>query len=149
MKRFKNILLFILISSAFLCRADNIDSKILTVTTGATSTDRVATTNTTIRGWIDTIDFDVVTANATGTLEFIVSPELSTISDSTLISTNDLATDISYRPRFDATDTSGNALTTDPPLPYALCGDSVIFAVTNASDSNLVFKAVIKYRRED
>ena len=128
--------------------ANEVRRQIMTVTTGTNATAYVAVTNTTIKGWIDEIKIDQVTAGTTGTVTLVMVPELSTLANVTLVTSTNCNGDLTYRPRVDATDTSGTALTTDPPVRYAACGDTFVFSVTNGSATNISFKAVIKYEAD-
>lgn len=125
--------------------AGELQREIISVTSWTNAATAVTTTNTNIRGWIDTIDFDVITAGTTGTLTVAVSPESSTLVSVTLATETACAADKSYRPRFDGTDTAGSALTSDDPWPYAVCGDAVTFTVSDCSATGITFEAVIKY----
>lgn len=121
-----------------------LDQEVLTVTsTNATET---FTASKEIRGKIDTIIIDVVSAGTTGAISVTASPWYSTISDVTLVTSADHATDTTYRPRFDGTDTAGAALTGDPPGKYASLGD-VILTVTNSSSVGAQYRAVIIYEK--
>ncbi|MBU4246980.1 MAG: hypothetical protein KKD14_01280 [Verrucomicrobia bacterium] len=124
------------------------DRQILTVTTGTNATATVTDTNTTARGYIDQIDIDVVTAATTGTVSVAVIPELSTMANVVLVTETNANSDLTYRPRFDDTDTSGTALTSDPPGRLLICGDTIMLTVSNASATGIVFKAVLKYEKE-
>lgn len=127
-----------------------IDREILMVTTSGTATGMVTATNTTIRGWIDTIQFDVVTSGATGTLSLVAVSELSTVADVTLATKTDCAADLTIIPRFDATTTGGTAYTNNPAYPgqrFMAVGETLKFSVVDASATNKVFKCIIKYEK--
>jgi len=120
--------------------------EIISVTSGTNAAATVTTTNANIRGWIDTIDLDVVTAGTTGTLTVARSPELSTMASVTLATKTACAADLSFRPRFDGTDTAGSALTNDDPWPYAIVGETVTLTLVDCNATNITFKAVVKYQ---
>jgi len=119
---------------------------VLTATSG-TNVALQVTDSADIRGWIDSIDFDVITAGTTGDVTVAASPYLSTGASFTLASSNNLAADASFRPRFDGTDSGGAALTSDPPWRYMQVG-TVVLSVTNFSATGTTFKAVIRYDRD-
>lgn len=146
MKKALTALFALLILSALNAGAE-IDREIMTLTTHTpTSTWYCAATNSNIRGYIDEIVLDVVTAGTTGQLAIVLKPELSTLANVTLIAATNANSDLTYRPRVYPTDTAGTALSTDA-ARYIACGDSLIFSVTNASATNIQFKAVIKYQK--
>ncbi len=59
------------------------------------------------------------------------------------IATNSVVASRLYRPRVDATDISGTALSSDPPVRYCLMGDSISYAVTG-SPTNVTWTLTIK-----
>ena len=120
------------------------DEVVLSVTTGSTSN---GTDSATVRGWIEEVSLDVVTAGTTGNVSVVAVPGVSTLANVTLASDTNLTADKVFRPRFDGTDTSGNALTTDPPGRYMHLG-SVRLNVTNASATGVVFKAAVKLEKK-
>lgn len=139
----------ILAACAF-AMAGMVDREILTVTaTGTNAATTVTDTSTKVRGYIEQIDIVQVTAATTGTLAVAIVPELSSyMSDVTLVASTNANGDLTYRPRVDTTDTSGTALTSDPPTRYLLCGDSIKFTGSSFTTTNISFKAVIKWQKE-
>ena len=118
----------------------------LTVTTGTNAT-AVVTESITNKGWIETIDLEVIPAGSTATHPVVANTTPSTLANVTLATKTDCAADLAFRPRFDGTDTAGSALTSDPPTRYMQSG-LVVLSVTNASATNLSFKAVVKYETQ-
>lgn len=124
------------------------DRQILTCTSGAVATSEVATVTTTLRGYIDSIQLDVVTAGSTATVWVVAQPELSTVDPIDLLRITDCDTDTLVRPRFDPTDTAGVALTNDPPYPgyqYPLVGEVITFGISNCNATNRTFRAILKF----
>ena len=133
-----------------LAYGDGLRSEVLQVTpTAATGT--IAFTNTSIRGWVEEILIDSPASGCTSKVHVFVIPELSTMSNVDLVTNRVVSADFTARPRVDATDTGGTALTSDPPVQYCIVGESVVLSVTNngtpaATYTNKAYKAVIKYR---
>lgn len=124
------------------------ERQILSVTTGTNAATAVTTTSATLRGYIDTVTFDVITAGTTGTLWATVTPELSTLSVVDLARVEDCGADTVIRPRFDPTTVAGVTLTNDPPYTsymYPVVGEVITFGVSNASATNITFKCIVKY----
>lgn len=119
----------------------------LTLAIGADGTNYLhAVTNKTLRGWIESVELDMPVAAMTGKVEVVLAPSISTLAQ-VKVYTNDAVTgDIIVRPRVDATDNAGTALTGDPPVRYAAVGDSVIFSITNSGPAtSVVVNCIIKY----
>jgi hypothetical protein len=126
------------------------DRQIMTCTSGAVATSEVTSASTTIRGYIDTIQLDVVNAGSTATVWVVSQPEASTVSAVDLLRITDCDADTLVRPRFDPSDTAGTALTNDPPYTswqYPAVGEVITFGISNCSATNKTFKAIIKFDR--
>lgn len=146
----KRLIYIACISLLTLTAKAGIYREILTVTTTGTATGMVTATNTTIRGWIDTVQFDVVTSGSTGTLSLVAVSELSSVSDVTLGTKTDCAADLLIRPRFDATTTGGTSYTNNPAYPgqrFMAVGETFKFSVVDANATNKVFKCIIKFEK--
>jgi len=119
-------------------------------TTGTNAATTVTATSgpLALRGWIDTVTFDIITAGTTGSLALVAVPEFATLADTTLAAVVDCAADTVIRPRFDPTDAGGAALTNDPAytsFPYGSVGETFRFSVSNATTTNLTFRCIIKF----
>ena len=132
--------IFVLLGVA--CLAGGLNSKKLTCTT---TSGNVTNSTTSVRGWIERIEIDFVTALTTSDVDVVYSPELSTLSDITLYSANDVDADTIVYPRIDTTDTAGSALTTDPPARFAACGGTIKLITSNSDQTNRVINAQIIY----
>jgi len=125
--------------------ASAIDVKVLTCTTTATNAATIVTDSiSTIRGYIDSIIIDVVTAGTTGDIGIVASSSISTAPDVVLVRTNGCNTDAPFRTRFNATDISGGVLATGTEY-FAVCGETITMTLTNASTTSIVFNAIIKF----
>ena len=113
----------------------------------ATSSIAMYVTNSNIRGWVEEIVIDVVSATTTGDLTVAVSPPLGT--DETIYDKDDLAADVTVRPRLDGNDAAGAALTNDPPWRKTVVGDDIILTLENVSATSTVFNVSIKYEKRD
>lgn len=124
------------------------DRQVLSVTTGTNETATVSATNTVIRGTVDELFIDVVTAGSTGNVSVTYYPDVVGLTAGvSLYSASSVGSDKYLRPRLDGTDASGNALTSDPPWPVTVCGGSIVFSVASANATNRTFKAVVIYDR--
>ena len=123
------------------------DFEILEVTTLSNSTTKVTDTTTKIYGTIHYIGIDVQTTGVTGDCSVAFSPYLDEMDDVEM-ATILVVEEKTFRPLVDATDIAGDALTGDPPVRYQLNGETVTFAVTNASASNTQFRAIVKYKKQ-
>jgi len=125
------------------------DRQVLTLTSTATNAGSPrSVTNSVLRGYIDSIQFDIPSAGVTTRFDVVVMPELSTLPQTTLASVSVCATDTVVRPRFYSTDILGGNPTNSAAYPmerFAVAGDSILFSITNASSTSLTFKAIIKY----
>ena len=92
-----------------------------------------------LTGVIDTIHASVVGGTSTGTVTVAYTPShMSAVN----LATNSVVASKTWRPRVDATDVAGAALTGDDPVPYILFANDVTVSVTNAPASS-VWKAVL------
>jgi len=111
-----------------------------TVLTVATDTNGVGTaTQYKLTGKIDTINVSVLDGATTGTVEVAYAPLYMA---SVNLATNAVVTSKVFRPRVDATDVAGVALTGDAPVMYSLFENDVTVSVTNAAAS-AVWRVVI------
>jgi len=109
-----------------------LDRKVLTCTTNPTNaiapvTDSIAT----IRGYIEEIVIDVVTAGTTGDISIVATSDISTVAPVILAVTNNCGADVIIY-------SSGE---------YPICGETITMTVTNASRTNVQFRAIIKYEK--
>jgi hypothetical protein len=74
-----------------------------------------------------------------------VQPEQASASKVMLATNAALATVVTTRPRIDATDETGSALSSDPPVRVPVVGETVYFTVTNSTATGVTWQAVIKY----
>ena len=128
------------------CYAGSVDKVLIPVTSGASA---VNVTNSSVRGWIEEIQIDVVSATTTGDIDIAISPSLSTMTDDTIYSTNDIDGDVIFRPRLDGAGTDGAYLTSDPPWRKVVVGEDIIVTLENVSATNKVFNVIIKYEKQD
>jgi len=92
-----------------------------------------------LTGDIDTINISVVGGTTTGTVAVAYAPRyMSSVN----LATNVIVGSKTFRPRVDATDVAGVALTGDAPVCYSLVRDDVTVSVTNAAAS-AVWHAVL------
>ena len=94
-------------------------------------------------GVIDEIMVDAA-ASVTGTVLISYQPLLSNLA-AVNIATNTLTADDTFRPSFDRTAVDGAALTSDPPAPVYLSGETVTMVVTNSA-TGTTWNALIKYK---
>ncbi len=109
-------------------------SLVVTLPTDANVTNEVSQTlgPDDIRGYLDQIDF-YCPATATGIWSVTVTPKDTSFAAWTLVTTNAVSNNVTVRPRINTEDR------------YMLVKESIKFAVTNVSDSNLTWKARIKW----
>ena len=128
------------------CYAGSVDKVLIPVTSGASA---VSVTNSSVRGWIEEISIDVVSATTTGDVTVAISPSLSTLTDENIYTADDIDTDTTFRPRLDGAGTDGAALTSDPPWRKVVVGEDIIVTLENVSATNEVFNIIIKYEKQD
>lgn len=147
MRRF-NIILLVLALAVFAVCAEPVDRQVITATQGTNLTATIVATNSTIRGPIEEILIDVPSATGTTGVVSVVSREITT-GYILILATNAAATgDLIFRPRVDATDNTGSALTGDPPSRYIIAGEDVIFTVKPiGTSSNVTWRAIVKYAK--
>jgi hypothetical protein len=110
----------------------------------STGTNVLASSSTTaISGYIDEIVMELPSGTAvTGTVSVTATPVVG--SAVTLASKEISATQL-IRPRLDGTDSSGAALTSDPPWRYMSAADTLTIAVTGANTTGLTWRVFVKY----
>jgi len=145
----KRAMLAILVMATALLRSNaeewTIGQELLSVT--CTNVSETFTQSKAINGLIDAIVVDVVTAGTTGTVSVVAEPWVSTVANVDLVASAARSADVTLRPRFDGTDTSGNALTNDPPAMYASAGN-VTLSLSSCSNTGVVFRAIVTYRKK-
>jgi len=110
---------------------------VLTVNTDTNGVGSV--TQAELTGDVDTINVSVVGGTTTGTVAVAYTPRyMSSVN----LATNVIVGSKTFRPRVDATDVAGAALTGDTPVCYSLVRDDVTVSVTNAAAS-AVWRAVL------
>ena len=110
------------------------------VLTAFTDTNGVGTaTQPKLTGEIDTINVSVEDGSTTGTVTVAYSPLYMSDVE---VATNSVVGSKTFRPRVDATDVSGTALTSDTPVTYSLYENDLTLSVTNAAASS-EWRAVI------
>jgi len=92
-----------------------------------------------LTGEIDTISLDVLGGVTTGTVAVAYSPLYAADVN---LATNAVVAEKTFRPRVDATDVAGAALTGDTPVTYKLFENDLTVSVTNAAAS-AVWRCVI------
>lgn len=128
--------------------AGQIELKVLTLNAVVTNAATPVQTNCeTIRGFLEDITIDVSTATATGTIQVLLSSQSYSLPSVVLATNANLAADKRFIPRFDSTDVAGNPVT-NAWGRFPICGDSIIFKLSNANLTTAVFRAVIKYEKE-
>ena len=147
------IFLYIVVGMLAACaaRADWPREEQLTVTSASIATNAarlVATTNASVKGWVEEIEIDVPVATAptfTGTVVVAVLPVSTTMSELVLYSNATLTADTRLRPRFDGTDTAGTGLTNDPPWRLCTLGRGIVLRMSSCNRTNRTLKAAVKY----
>jgi hypothetical protein len=127
--------------------ADWLREEQLTVTSGSTAAALVATTNTSVRGWLEEIEIDAPTVTAptfTGTVVVVALPVSTTMSELLIYSNATLTADTRLRPRFDGTDTAGSGLTSDDPWRLCTLGRGIVLRLSACSRTNRTLKASVK-----
>ena len=109
----------------------NVHTHRFIVTYGTNATAMVVVTNNGISGYVQEIYADSPTAAATGTVALYYTPLISTMADVNLYTNSSIGSDFVTRPRVDATDVPGAALTGDPPVRYLLDGEIVYCSISN------------------
>lgn len=145
MRKLFLVLIAALSVACAVCVSDT-GSMIIPVTSTSTNAATLVSSPRPFSGWIESIDFDVVTASTTGTLRLVASPVIETMTNVTLAVATNCTTDRSFRLRVDGTDRNGTALSSDPPWRFFHTGN-LTFSVTNASATNITFNAVIRYEK--
>jgi hypothetical protein len=107
---------------------------------GNSTVQTVTTAN--VVGYVEEITVSVVGGVVTGFCEVAYLPA-DGVSGAVQLGTNSVTASKTYRPRVDATDAVGDALTSDPPVRYYLYGDTLRFIVS-ASPTNKTWRADIK-----
>ena len=99
--------------------------------------------STSISGYIDEIVLESPSGVTSGAVAVVATqPMANTI---TLVSKTVLTTDVLVRPRLDATDAAGSAVTGDETWRYFSYGDSIAATVTDAEPTGLTWQVWIKY----
>jgi hypothetical protein len=91
-------------------------------------------------GYIEALYVSVSDGSSTGGVRVSYAPLAG--STAVVLATNDVAAEAVFRPRVDGTDTTGSALTSDPPGRFALAGETMTFVVSG-SPTGVVWKCVI------
>jgi len=133
-----------LLACASIVIAGDIEAHYFTVNTGTNDTGTVTLSG--IRGYVEDVRFEIPAASTTGTVTLAWQPELSGFAKETIATKTDMDADTTVRPRVDGTDTSGAALTSDPPWRYLIAGD-VTFTVASASATNKTWKCVLHTKK--
>ena len=113
-----------------------------TVSIATTTNAFGSTTVTDISGYIDEIVLELPSGALTGTVAVAVTPPVG--SAITLASKAITATTL-VRPRLDATDAAGSAVTGDETWRYLSFGDSIACSVTTANVTGKVWRVWIKW----
>jgi len=102
-------------------------------------------TNTTqaISGYIEEVHVTCSDVLQTGSVFVAIVPADVTAS-AINIATNEVVGSKLWRPRVDATSLLGADLTSDPPVRYFVCGDTVRFTVTDSTATNKTWTCKIK-----
>ena len=138
--------------------ADNLRTETLTVTYAPTGTDgstQKTAISSAFKGTIQEVQVSASSTNGIGTYTIAYAPlagvTAQPIASGTAIA---VATKV-FRPYVDATGVTGIALTnsaSETPLmvPLSLIGESITMTITNVNTavSNIVYTAVIKYRKD-
>jgi hypothetical protein len=98
-----------------------------------------------VRGYLNAIHVSVSDGASTGTVQIAIVPSDTNVSAINVATNSVVATD-TWRPRVDATDVAGSALTSDPPLRYPLTGDDLRMIVSG-SPTGVTWRATIKVDR--
>jgi len=123
-------------------------SKRLEASYGTNGTCLLVVTNNEIRGYVEEVLMDAPAAGVTGRVAVYVQPPIATMATIN-IATQAVSADVVIRPRVDATDIAGVALTSDPPQRYYLWGETVYMSVTNISVSTgITWTVIIKMSEE-
>ena len=110
----------------------------------STGTNTTATLSTTaISGYIDEIISELPSgSSATGVVSVTATP---LIGAAVTLSTNTITATKLVRLRVDGTDSTGSALTSDPPSRYMSAGDKITCTVGSASLTGLTWRVFIKF----
>lgn len=120
---------------------------VLYVTTSTTSsTDRVAQTNASVRGEIESVTFDVPAGTQTGNVSLVTLSDISTEAAVTLASTNAITADTLMRPRWLTCNYDGTIAGTVYDQRFLVSGESLVFSVTNALATNVTWRCIVKYK---
>lgn len=138
----------IFLAVGLLACASLAESKRLEVSVGTNGSAAVTATFEPIHGQIQEILIATPAGVVTGLFTISYQPVISTMSAITL-ATATTGVDMSIRPARDWTDTTGSALTSDPPGPYYIYGEQVSVTITNTVATNTVnWNFIIKYIKQ-
>lgn len=91
-------------------------------------------------GYVEAVHVAVSDGASTGSVQVAYAPLIG--GTAVVLATNDVADEAVFRPRVDATDNTGNALTGDDPVRYPLAGETVTLTVSG-SPTNKTWKMVL------
>ena len=142
--RFLAILLSVFfLGTGWLYADQNPDTRTIDVVLGA-ATSKTNTINN-LRGYMDEIYVSCSDGSSTGTVYLAYVPS-DAITPAVNVATGAVAAAKLWRPRIDATDIAGVALTSDPPGRVMFAGESLRMIVTG-SPTNKTWRATIKLDR--
>ena len=138
----------LIMAYALICVAGSLDVEKISITSTATNAaTTVYVTNSNVKGWIEEIVIDVVSAVTTGDLTIAVQPQLGTAE--TIYDKDKVAADLTIRPRLDGSDAAGSALTNDVPWRKTVVGDSIVLTYENCNATSRTVNVSIKYEKKD
>lgn len=123
---------------AAVCSYGKPQNQTLTAAIGTNTT--ASATSAGVQGYIEAVYVSVSDGSSTGTVNVTYAPPTGGTSVNT--ATNAVTDEKVWRPRVDATDVAGAALTSDGPVRYSLGGDTVTFAVSG-SPTGLTWTCVL------
>lgn len=106
----------------------------------ATGTNTSGSATMTINGYIDTVYVAVSDGNSTGTVAVAYTPAVGTGTVS--VATGSCEREKIWRPVVDRTAVAGTDLTSDPPGPFVLVGETVTFSISS-SPTNVTWKCLV------
>ena len=106
----------------------------------AVGTNTSGSATMTVNGYIDTVYVAASDGNSTGTVAVTYAPQVGTGTVS--VATGSAEREKIWRPVTDRTAVDGTALTSDPPAPFLLVGETVTFAISS-SPTGITWKCMM------
>jgi hypothetical protein len=106
----------------------------------ATGTNTSGSATMTVNGYVQAVYVAVSDGNSTGTVAVSYTPAVGTGTVS--VATGSTEREKIWRPATDRTAVDGTALSSDPPGPFVLVGETLTFAVSS-SPTNVTWKCLV------